>query len=353
MPKSTELSENQNKYRARAAFISLIVGITLCFVKMVAWYITGSSAIMSDALESFINVATALLAIVAVRVSARPADDSHPYGHGKIEFFSSGIEGAFILLAGVAIIIHSVMALLSGTTLTALDTGLIMIAGAGVANLFLGLYLINCGKKYHSETLVASGHHVLSDAWTSAGIIIGIGLVILTGVQWLDPLFALMVGAWILRSGYIILRRSLGMLMDEADPVLLNAISDAIIKERRPGWIAPHRLRAWRSGATVRIDFHLILPYYWTLEQTHDVEHAIHDVLGRHLDQPSEVIVHTEPCFTACCSICTVSECPVRKSNPDNVKKWSRALLESELAVHTGGMGHPDRLEAPHSDDNI
>src|SRR5690606_13939517 len=164
---------------------------------------------------------------------------------------------------------------------------------AGIANLFLGLYLIRSGKKYHSETLVASGHHVMSDAWTSAGIIIGIGLVILTGIQWLDPLFALVVGAWILRSGYIILRRSLGMLMDEADPVLLNAISDAIITGRRAGWIAPHRLRAWRSGATVRIDFHLILPYYWTLEQTHDTEHAIHDILSRHLDQPSEVIVHT------------------------------------------------------------
>lgn len=334
------------------AIVSLVVGLILSVVKMWAWYSTGSSAIMSDALESLINVATAIMAIGAIWVSTRPADGTHPYGHGKIEFFSSGAEGAMIFLAGFAIVMHAMQALIWGTQLANMDIGLLLVAGAGVVNLILGLYLVRSGKLSHSEALIANGHHILSDAWTSGGIVVGIGLVLLTGLEWLDPLFAILVGAWILRSGYLIVRRSVGMLMDEADPELLDRISTALAATRRPGWIAPHRLRAWRSGSVVRVDFHLIMPFYWTLEQTHEHEHAIHDVMSERLAEPSEVIVHTEPCFTACCSICFVENCAYRKSDPVHRHDWTTALLESELVEQTAGMSHPDRVSHTHEEED-
>ncbi len=331
--------------------MSLAVGLLLSIVKMWAWYSTGSSAIMSDALESLINVATALMAIGAIWVSTRPADGTHPYGHGKVEFFSSGAEGAMILLAGFAIVIHAIQALIWGTRLDNMDVGLLLVAGAGIVNLFLGLYLLRSGKRSHSEALIANGHHILSDAWTSAGIIVGISLVLLTGLEWLDPLFAILVGLWILRSGYQIVRRSVGRLMDEADPELLDRITVALVASRRPGWIAPHRLRAWRSGSLVRIDFHLIMPFYWTLEQTHEQEHAIHDALHEMLEEPSEVIVHTEPCFTACCSICTVDGCSFRQEPGNRPFEWSSELLKSELVVQTGAK-HPDHLTHVHIEED-
>lgn len=323
--------------------VSLVVGLLLCGVKLLAWYWTGSSAIMSDALESFINVASALVALAAVSVSARPADDTHPYGHGKVEFFSSGVEGAMILLAGIAICLHSGYALLTGIELHDLGTGLTLVIAAGVVNLALGLYLIRSGKIHHSEALVASGHHVLSDAWTSAGVIVGVALVVLTDLEWLDPVCAIAAGLWIFRSGFLIVRRATGMLMDEADPVLLGRIADSLSSARKNGWIVPHRLRAWRSGATVRVDFHLIMPYYWSLERTHAEEHALHDALKAGFSEPMEIIVHTEPCFPACCHLCGMEDCPVRQEPRTVAHVWTSGLLEAELAEQTGGHGHPDQ----------
>jgi cation diffusion facilitator family transporter len=346
-PKQTDTTAKQGP-----AVLSLVVGVCLSIVKMWAWYATGSSAIMSDALESLINVATAMMAIGAIWISTRPADGTHPYGHGKIEFFSSGAEGAMIFLAGFAIVLHAMQALILGTKLDNMDTGLLLVAGAGIVNFFLGLYLVRSGRKSHSEALIANGQHILSDAWTSGGIIIGIGLVLLTGLDWLDPLFAILVGLWILRSGYQIVRRSVGMLMDEADPALLSRITAALVASRRPGWIAPHRLRAWRSGSLVRIDFHLIMPFYWTLEQTHEHEHAIHDALHELLDEPSEVIVHTEPCFTACCHFCSVDPCPFRKELGTRTFKWTTSLLAAELTEQSGGVQHPDHLKHIHDEED-
>jgi cation diffusion facilitator family transporter len=317
---------------------------------MWAWYATNSSAIMSDALESLINVATAFMAIFAVYVSSRPADETHPYGHGKVEFFSSGVEGALIILAGLAILSYSIDALIFGAELSRMDFGLLLVGIAGVINFILGLFLVQSGKKHHSEALIANGHHVLSDAWTSLGIIVGISLVIVTEIPWIDPLIAGFVGIWILVSGYKIIRKSVGRLMDEADPQLLARIAKVLSSERRDSWIIPHRLRAWRSGATVRIDFHLIMPTYWTLEQTHEQEHAIHDSIKAGLDEPCEIIVHTEPCFSACCRICSMSDCPIRVKPIEERLPWTSNLLGSELIAQTNGHTHPDMSHKTHEE---
>lgn len=329
--------------RMRSAILSLVVGAVLCGIKMYAWVITGSSAVMSDALESVINVITGMMVLAVLRVSARPADDTHPYGHGKIEFFSSGVEGAMILLAGGAIIVHSVNALLFGIDIRDMSVGLGLVTLAGLVNLILGLYLIRSGKKNHSEALIANGHHVLSDAWTSLAIIVGIGMVIITGIEWLDPVFALLAGAWIFWSGFGIVKKSVGLLLDAADPQLLSQIAGVLSRSRRDGWIVPHRLRAWRSGATIRVDLHLIMPFFWTLEQTHEEEHALHDAMKTEFQEPVEVIVHTEPCFPDCCRICALQGCPHRTEKAEELLEWTAILLEGELVKQTDGKGHPAR----------
>jgi hypothetical protein len=140
--------------------------------------------------------------------------------------------------------------------------------------------------------------------------------------------------------------------LDEADPELLDRIASSLASSRRPGWIAPHRLRAWRSGSLVRIDFHLIMPFYWTLEQTHEEEHAIHDALHLMLDEPSEVIVHTEPCFAACCNLCSVDGCNFRKAPGTRKLEWSSDLLKAELVSQTSGITHPDQLAHKHEEED-
>lgn len=320
-----------SRSRVKAAILSLVVGSIVTAIKLTAWYMTGSSAIMSDAFESFINVATALLALMAIQQSIRPADETHPYGHGKIEFFSSGVEGALILLAGLAIVLQSFNALIAGVSLHQLDTGILILSAGGGVNLMLGLHLVKKGKSTQSEALTASGHHVLSDVWTTLGVVIGVALVLFTGITWLDPVCAIVAGLLILRSGYKILRRSIGWLLDEADPQILAQLSQLLIASRKPGWIAPHRLRAWKSGSLVRIDFHLILPYYWTLEETHEVEHDIHDIIEKGLEFPTEVIIHTEPCYEACCAYCSLSSCTVRKHPYQTTLEWSQPVLEADL----------------------
>lgn len=331
MQSTSSSSSILSQSRVNTAVLSLVVGGLVTTIKLTAWYLTGSSAIMSDAFESFINVATALLALMAIKQSIRPADETHPYGHGKIEFFSSGVEGALILLAGIAIVLQSFNALISGVSLHQLDTGILILSAGGGINLLLGLHLVKKGKTTQSEALVASGHHVLSDVWTTLGVVIGVTLVLLSGITWLDPVCAIVAGLLILRSGYQILRRSIGWLLDEADPEILGKISQLLIVSRKPGWIAPHRLRAWKSGSLVRIDFHLILPYYWTLEKTHDVEHDIHDIIEKGLDFPTEVIIHTEPCYEACCSFCSLSSCDVRKHPYQSTLEWTQSVLEADL----------------------
>jgi cation diffusion facilitator family transporter len=325
--------------RLRAARWSLAVGLVLLGVKFFAFTLTGSTAELSDALESIINVVAALLALISVHIAARPPDQSHPYGHGKIEFFSAGFEGSLIMLAGGAIGYKALGALWRGAVLERLETGIALVAGAGLANALLGLYLLHTGRRTRSATLRASGHHVLSDAYTSAGVVLGLGLVRLTGLWWLDPLVALGVGVHILRAGYGLVREAIAGLMHEADPETLERIALLLQQSRQPGWIAPHRLRTWRSGAVLHVDFHLILPFYWTLQQSHEAEHAIYELFRAQWPEPVDVIVHTEPCWPACCALCGMPDCPVRSAPLVRLLPWNGAVLQAPLDVQLRAVG--------------
>ena len=220
--------------RLRAALLSLVIGALLLAIKLGAWALTGSTAVLSDALESIVNVIAAGFAVYSVHLSRKPPDLDHPYGHGKIEFLSAGFEGGLIFVAGGLIIFEATRRLVVGVALARLSEGIGLVAFAAVVNLILGLYLIRTGKKTHSLTLVADGKHLLTDVYTSAATAAALAVVLLTGWRWIDPAFAIVAALNILRIGLGLMREAVGGIMDEADPEDLKIVAEALAQPRRP-----------------------------------------------------------------------------------------------------------------------
>lgn len=302
---------NNINMKKRAAYISLTIGVLMFVSKMGAYLITGSAAIFSDAAESVVHVLATSMALYSIILSSKPADESHMYGHGNIEYFSAGIEGFLILTAAIFIIYTSIHDMIVGSNLKQLNIGVIVISAAGAINLFLGFYLIKTGKKTNSLTLVADGKHVLTDSYTSIGVIIGIILVIITGFQLLDPLFAIAVALNILFTGFKLIRESIGGLMNETDPGLLNKITTELNKIKEEYWIDLHELRFWRSGDTIYVDFHLILPYYFTIQKSHTEENDIEEKM--HNAFPNvQIKIHFDYCKPELCKYCGYDKCTVR-----------------------------------------
>lgn len=312
--------------KKRAAWLSLTIGITLFAAKTSAYLLTGSSAIFSDAAESIVHVAATSMVLYSIYLSSRPPDESHLYGHGNIEFFSAGIEGLLIIIAAFTIIYYSMEDLLHGVQIKSLDIGTLIIAAAGFVNLFLGLYLLKKGKKTNSITLTADGKHVLTDAYTSIGVVIGLVLVMLTGFHMLDPLIAILVALNILNTGFKLLRESIGGLMNETDKQTLKTIGDTLRNIRKEYWIDIHHLRFWKSGDTVMIDFHLILPYYLTVKESHLEENYIEKELLEVL-QNCSVRIHMDYCDENVCKFCISKKCEVREEQHSINYNWSVNLM--------------------------
>ena len=322
------MDKNQN-LKKNAAYISLAVGIGMFLAKMGAYLITGSAAIFSDAAESVVHVLATSMALYSIILSSRPADDSHLYGHGNIEFFSAGVEGLLIVIAAVFIIYTSILDIIKGPDLKQLETGVFIISGAGVINFFLGFYLIKMGKKTNSITLIADGKHVLTDSYTSIGVIVGIIIVMITGFQIVDPLFAIAVALNILFTGYKLIRESIGGLMNETDKAMLDKIVLKLNSIRREHWIDIHHLRFWKSGDKVFVDFHLTLPYYFTIRESHIEEEFIEEQLESSIPN-TEVRIHLDYCTEELCSYCHFTDCKVRKSSKTEINEWTTGKLIGE-----------------------
>ena len=305
----------EGRERFRAGAISLAVGLALLLVKYAAYRLTGSAAVLSDALESIINVVAAAFAMASLAFAARPADSNHPYGHGKMEFFSAAFEGGLIAFAALAIIWYAILDLIRGPELKAIEVGAALTLGAGVVNAALGLFLIRTGRRTRSLTLVADGQHVLSDFWTSFGVVVGLGLVRVTGWVWLDPVVALVVGANLGRTGLALVRHAAGGLLDEEDTELLGRIVAAFDETRTPGIIRIHRLRAIRAGRFTHVDAHLVLPEYWTIERAHEVTDAYEQRVMDACNIDGEIVFHNDPCRRLLCSACDVPDCPIRRAD--------------------------------------
>ena len=327
--------------RLSAGRLALGVGIVVFGAKVAAWIVTGSVAVFSDAMESIVNVVAALLLVWSLRMAAQPADRDHPYGHGKAEFLSAGVEGALIIVAALLIGVQALRDLVVGAVPHRLDTGMALVAGASLLNGALGVYLLGVGRRTQSLALLADGRHILTDVWTSGGVLIGLLAVELTGRVWLDPLVALAVAANIVREGLGLIQRAVGGLLDEADEALLAKLAGALEASRPPEWIDVHGLRAWRSGAEAHVDLHMVVPRYLDAERLHHLQEDVELCLQEAAAMPAEAVVHFDPCRPHECPRCAMPACPVRAASldarrPIDVARATRVDADVEVERRAG-----------------
>ena len=273
---------------------SVVVAIAVLALKAVAWWLTGSVALLADALESIVNVAAAAAALAAVSFSARPADANHPYGHAKAEYFSAVLEGALIIVAALLILHQAWGAFLAPRAPDQAKLGLAISAVATAINGIWATHLMRRGRAMRSPALVADAHHLWSDVVTSAGVIVGVGLVALTGTLWLDPLLAALTAGNILFSGFRLLRESVGGLMDEAVPPATMERIRAIVATEAEGAIEAHDLRSRHAGRYTFLEFHLVVPGSMTVREAHDICDRIEAALKAELDS-AVITIHVEP----------------------------------------------------------
>lgn len=320
------------KIRLVAITTSLVVGAGLMALKFYAYWLTDSAAILSDALESIINVVASAFALGSIIFAARSPDVSHPYGHGKIEFLSAGFEGALIILAAVGIFMQAWPQVLHPHALPHLGGGLLLILAASLANLFLGAGLIMAGKRTQSLTLIADGKHVLTDVYTSVGVLLGLGAVLFTGWYWLDGVVAFLVGLNIVFMGAKLVRQAFAGLMDTSDPELLAQLSAILAEHRKGVWVDIHRLRARRAGNRLLLDFHLILPRDFTLAESHREVKELEKIFAAHFGGRADVLIHVDPCAEPECPVCGHDPCRLRQEDTRQQSLWQKEVLTSDRA---------------------
>jgi cation diffusion facilitator family transporter len=312
--------------KRKAALVSLFIGIFLFFFKSAGYLITGSAAIFSDAAESVVHVLATSMALYSIILSSKPPDESHPYGHGNVEYFSAGVEGILIIIAAIYIIFKATTDLIYGPDLKQLNIGVMVTASAGLINLILGYYLIRMGKKTRSITITADGKHVLTDSFTSIGVLIGVLLVMFTGLTFLDPLFAIGVALNILFTGYKLTRESIGGLMNETDAQLQDEIAGHLSSLKKDYWIDIHELRFWKSGDKIFLDFHLIIPYFFNIKESHSEENEIESLLTEKFPD-IQVKIHFDFCTPQLCKFCCMTNCLYRTESKSIDFKWSTEKL--------------------------
>lgn len=298
------------RQEVRAAILSLVVGVVLLVVKLIAYLLTDSSAIFSDALESIVNVLASGLALYSIVLAHRPADVDHPYGHGKVEFMSAGFEGGMMMLAALVILLRAIEQLVGGAQIVTgqIPLGLALVGGAGTVNLVIGLYLVQRGRRNGSITLEADGRHLLTDAVTSAGVLIALGLVKLTRWPRLDPVAALLVAAWVAREAWSLLRRSAAGLMDERDVADDNTVRNILDSHigatgKEPRICSYHKLRMRHTGRYHWVDFHIMVRPDLDVRQGHEIASAIEYEIELALGV-GNATAHVEPCVEGECATC-------------------------------------------------
>ncbi|MBP6385962.1 MAG: cation transporter [Pseudarcicella sp.] len=292
-------------------------------IKFVAYFYTHSSAVLVDALESIINVVAVSFAFYSVHLSSLPKDNNHPYGHGKIEFFSAGLEGVLIVLASIYIVIHSVQSFYGNSDLQHLDFGLAVVMLGVVVNWFLGYFLLKEGNIQSSPTLIADGIHLKIDAYSGLILIVALLASYWFGWLWADAVASLMFALYMFYQGVKIIRKSIGGLMDETDEEMLKKVVDVLKTHRKNNWIDIHNLRIQRYGGDLHLDCHLTLPHYWTLDQVHEQVHDFEVIVNKKIDQSVEVFIHADPCLPSCCKYCLLQNCDSRKNDFEQKINWS------------------------------
>ncbi|RYZ83936.1 MAG: cation transporter [Moraxellaceae bacterium] len=289
------------------------ISVILFLAKLVAWYLTGSVAILTDALESTVNVAAGFIGLYSLYVSAKPRDIDHPYGHGKAEFISAAIEGTLILVAGFVVIYEAVQNLLNPSVIKKLDWGILLVFLTAVINYAAGTYCINTGTKNNSLALIASGRHLRSDTYTTLGVVAGLILLYFTSIAWIDSAVAIVFACIIIYTGYKIIRSSLAGIMDQADEALLDKLIASLNANRHANWIDLHNLRIIKYGAVLHMDCHLTVPWYFNVHEAHNEIDALSALVRKDFGESVELFVHSDGCLDFSCPICIKTDCPVRK----------------------------------------
>ena len=318
-----------SKQNLRLQKIITAIAILLFIVKIIAWYSTNSIAILTDALESIVNVIAALIGLYSLYLSAKPKDYDHPYGHGKAEFISAAIEGTLIAVAGFIIIYEAITNLLHPHTLKQLDYGISLVAATAVINYVAGVICLRVGKKNNSLALVASGKHLQADTWSTVGIIAGLILLVATKINWIDSAVALIFSFVIIYTGYKIIRKSIAGIMDEADEELLKKMVIMLNGNRKENWIDLHNLRIIKYGGTLHLDCHLTVPWYLNVHEAHTEIDELSTLVKKEFGESMELFVHSDGCLDFSCAICTKTACTVRKHWFEKKVEWTMANISS------------------------
>jgi len=299
------------------------ISVVLLVIKFIAYYITHSVAVLTDALESIVNVAAGFIGLYSLFIAAKPRDINHPYGHGKAEFISAAVEGTLVLSAGAIIIYKAVQHLIYPVMINSIDKGIFLIGVTAVINFGVGLIGVRYGKKNRSLALTASGRHLISDSYSTFGIIVGLLLIWLTDKFWIDSAVAIFFGIIIIYTGYKILRRSIAGIMDEADEELLDRMIQLLNHNRRENWVDLHNLRVIKYGSVLHIDCHLTVPWYLNVHEAHAEIEALAALIRKEFGELLELFVHSDGCLYVQCPICIKSNCSVRHHSFERRVEWT------------------------------
>lgn len=309
-----ELTENKLKQRVQRNILA--VSVLILVGKFIAYYLTNSVGVLTDAMESIVNVVAGAISLFSLYISEKPKDQNHPFGHGKIELISASIEGILISIAGGMIIYEGVKRLLVPTDIQKIDVGIYIIAVSGLLNYLMGWYSITVGKKYDSIALVAGGKHLQSDTYSTIGLVAGLVLLYFTGIAWIDSAMALIFGSVIIVTGISILRKTTDNLLDKADINLLADLADTLNRNRKPEWIDIHNVKVLKSGNSLYMDCDLTIPWYYNIEQGHKIGARLQEAMKAKYSDHAVLNIHLDPCNifeTPKCNKCMCNNCPYRK----------------------------------------
>jgi cation diffusion facilitator family transporter len=314
---------DKSKENIRVQRFIVFIAVLLFVIKITAWFLTGSVAVLTDGLESIVNVISGFIGLYSLYLSAIPKDSNHPYGHGKVEFISAGIEGTLISIAGVLIIIEASRSFVHPEPLRSLDAGIILIAISAVINYAFGYWAFKTGEKNRSLALQASGKHLQTDTFTTIGIIAGLVLIRFTHITWLDGAVAILFAVFIIRTGFKILREAVAGIMDETDELLLKEMVEYLQQNRDQKWIDLHNLRIIKYGSILHVDCHLTLPWYLTVREAHGEVEKLEKLIAEKFGPRIELFVHSDFCMDFSCPLCKVENCPVRQHPFQKQLKWT------------------------------
>ena len=300
-----------------------IVSALLLIAKFTAYYLTRSVSILTDALESIVNVVAGFIGLYSLYVAAKPRDMDHPYGHGKAEFISAAIEGTLVLSAGVLIVYSGVKKLFYPEAIHQLDTGIILVGATGIINWIMGWLAKRQGNRTGSLALMASGRHLQTDTYSTLAIIGGLLLLSATGQLWIDSVVATAFGLLIIYTGYKIMRASLAGIMDEADMALLKRMVELLDRNRHENWVDLHNLRVIKYGNVLHLDCHLTVPWYLTVNEAHEEVDSLAALIRGSFGESLELFVHNDGCLYFQCHICRKNDCPVRQHDFKQYVDWT------------------------------